>query len=146
LDENADILDHTEATKEKRFFMESRNILVCVTQQKTCERLINEANKLLSEYKGNLYVINVVKNELNFLDSTVESEALEYLFGISKSIGANLSVLKSDDIEGTIAQYAVDNNISCIILGKSHSEKRENSFVRKLKSMLNSYIEIRILS
>ncbi len=126
--------------------MESRNILVCVTQQKNCERLINAANKLLDEYKGNLYVINVVKNDLNFLNSSVESEALEYLFGISKSIGANLSVLKSDDVEGTIARYADDNAIGCIILGKSHSESKGNRFMKKLKSVLKNDIEIRILS
>ncbi len=126
--------------------MESRNILVCVTQQKNCERLINAANKLLDEYKGNLYVINVVKNDLNFLNSSVESEALEYLFDISKNIGANLSVLKSDDVEGTIARYADDNDISCIILGKSHSESRGDRFIKKLKSVLKNDIEIRILS
>ena len=111
--------------------MESRNILVCVTQQKTCERLINEANKLLSEYKGNLYVINVVKNELNFLDSTVESEALEYLFGISKKYWCKFNCSKSDDIEGTIAQYAVIIH-KRIILGNL-IRKRENSFCKEAK-------------
>ena len=124
----------------------TRNILVCVTQQKTCERLINAAHELVEEYNGNLYVINVVKSELHFLDSARESEALEYLFGISKSVGANLSVLKSDDIPLTIAQYAEENNIGCIILGKSPSENEGDLFVRKLKPLLKNDIEIRILS
>jgi K+-sensing histidine kinase KdpD len=135
-------------TSEKRPIVDTKNILVCVTQQKTCERLINEAHKLVNEYKGELFVINVVKNDLNFLDSAreSESEALEYLFGISKSIGANLTVLKSDDIAGTIAQYADENHISCIILGKSPSENKENHFVKKLQMLLNNSIEIKILS
>ncbi len=124
----------------------TKNILVCVTQQKTCERLINVAHELVEEYNGNLYVINVVKSELHFLDSARESEALEYLFGISKSVGANLSVLKSDDIPLTIAQYAEENNIGCIILGKSPSENKGDLFVRKLKPLLKNDIEIRILS
>lgn len=126
--------------------MDTKNILVCVTQQKTCERLIKNANELLKKYKGDLYIINVVKNDVNFLDSNTESEALEYLFGISKSIGANLSVLKSDDIPGTIARYADENNIHCIILGKSPEKSKEIRFLNKLKSMLNSDVEIRILS
>lgn len=125
--------------------METKNILVCVTQQKNCERLIKKAHEIVNEHNGTLYVINVVKNDLNFLDSAKESEALEYLFSISKSIGANLTVLKSDDIEGTIAQYADDNNINCIILGKSPVENKENQFVRKLKNLLNNDVEIRIL-
>jgi len=125
--------------------VDTKNILVCVTQQKNCERLIKKAHEILNENKGTLYVINVVRNDLNFLDSAKESEALEYLFSISKSIGANLTVLKSDDIAGTIAQYADDNNINCIILGKSPIENKENQFVRKLKIMLKNVVEIRIL-
>lgn len=125
--------------------MEIKNILVCVTQQKNCERLIKKAHEIVNEHKGTLYVINVVKNDLNFLDSAKESEALEYLFSISKSIGANLAVLKSDDIEGAIAQYADENNINCIILGKSPTENMENQFVKKLKNLLKNDVEIRVL-
>lgn len=125
--------------------MDTKNILVCVTQQKNCERLINKAHELVNECKGNLHVINVVKNDLNFLDSIKESEALEYLFGISKSIGANLTVLKSDDIAGTIAQYTDENHINCIILGKSPSENKENHFFKKLKILLRNDVEIKIL-
>jgi K+-sensing histidine kinase KdpD len=125
--------------------LDTKNILVCVTQQKTCERLIKQAQELIDEYKGKLFVINVVGNDVNFLDSVRESEALEYLFGISKSIGANLAVLKSDNIAGTIAEYAAENKINCIILGKSPIEKNENHFVKELRNLLKNGIELRIL-
>mgnify|MGYP000574667700 FL=1 len=121
------------------------NILVCVTQQKTCERLINKAYELAREYDGNLFIINVVKNDLNFLDSTKESEALEYLFSISKKVGANLSVLKSDDIPGAIADYADENDIDFIVLGKSHDKNAGERFVKKLNSLLKNGVEIRIM-
>lgn len=123
-----------------------KNILVCVTQQKTCERLISSAYELSNEYKGSLFIINVVKNDLNFLDSVKESEALEYLFSISKNLGANLAVLKSNDIISTIVQYAIENEISCIILGKSPNENNGNYFPKRLKNMLGDSVEIRILS
>ncbi|NMA34742.1 MAG: universal stress protein [Clostridiaceae bacterium] len=122
------------------------NILVCVTQQKTCERLINKAHELAREYGGNLFVINVVKNDMSFLDSSKESEALEYLFGISKKVGANLSVLKSDDVLETIAEFADENDIDFIVLGKSHDKNAGERFVRKLKSLLKNDAEIRIMS
>ncbi len=122
------------------------NILVCVTQQKTCERLINKTNELMQSYGGNLFILNVVKDEFNFLDSPRESEALEYLFGISKKLGANLSVLKSNDIPGTIAKYAEDNDIDCIVLGKSHDKNAGERFAKRLKNMLKNGTEIRILS
>jgi len=122
------------------------NILVCVTQQKTCERLINKAYELAREYGGNLFIINVVRNDLNFLDSVKESEALEYLFGISKKVGANLSVLKSDDVPKAIADYADENDIDFIVLGKSHDKNAGERFVKKLNSLLKNGVEIRIMS
>lgn len=125
--------------------MKAKNILVCITQQKTCERLIRNAAELRDEYKGNLFVIHVVKNDLNFLDNAREGEALEYLFGISKSVGANLSVLKSDEIALTIATFAGENKIDCIIMGGSPSDKKENKFKADIESHLKNNVEIRVI-
>ncbi|MCX7843095.1 MAG: universal stress protein UspA [Clostridia bacterium] len=120
------------------------NILVCVTQQKTCERLIRRAANIKNQSKGSLFVIHVAKNDWNFLDNAKEGEALEYLFGISKSVGANLSVLKSDDIVGTIAGFARENNINCIIMGESLNDHAENHFYIELKRQLSN-VEIQVI-
>lgn len=121
-----------------------QNILVCVTQQKTCERLIRKAAELRNEIRGELYVIHVAKNEWNFLDNVREGEALEYLFGISKSVGANLSVLKSDDIVNTIVQFARQNHIHTVIMGESMDDHRENKFFSQIKSLLGN-VEIQVI-
>lgn len=113
------------------------NILVCITQQKTCERLIVKAADLRNELKGRLFVIHVAKNDWNFLDNAREGEALEYLFGISKSVGANLTVLKSDQIVQTIADFVKENKIHCIVMGESPSDHKENNFYNELKNLLN---------
>lgn len=122
----------------------SKNILVCVTQQKTCERLIHKAATLLHDAKGELFVIHVAKNDWNFLDNVREGEALEYLFSISKSVGANLSVLKSDDIVKTISSFARENNIGCIVMGQSPNDHKENNFYKELKTLLND-VEIQVI-
>lgn len=114
----------------------TQNILVCVTQQKTCERLIKKAADLRKEDNGELFVIHVAKNEWNFLDNVKEGEALEYLFGISKSVGAKLSVLKSDDIVDTIVDFVEENDIHCIVIGASPEKHRENKFSNELKARL----------
>ena len=122
-----------------------KNILVCVTQQKTCERLIRYAESIRNESgDGNLHVIHVAKNEWNFLDNKKEGEALEYLFSISKSVGANLSVLKSDDISKTIADFAIENNINYIIMGHSPNDYKENKFYKRLKHLLRD-VEIEVV-
>lgn len=125
--------------------MKARNILVCITQQKTCERLIRKAAELRSEYRGSLFVIHVVRNDLNFLDNAKEGEALEYLFGISKSVDACLSVLKSDEIASTISAYAVENKIDCIVIGDSPPDKKENKFRKELECLLPGSIEIKAI-
>lgn len=120
------------------------NILVCVTQQKTCERLIRKAAELKDEYKCELYVLHVAKENWNFLDNSKEGEALEYLFGISKSVGANLTVLKSDQIIQSIYRFAVDNNIDCILMGEPPSDHKENRFSNELKKLLSG-VEIKVI-
>jgi len=114
-----------------------QNILVCITQQKTCERLIRKAVELKGKTNCGLYVIHVAKNEWNFLDNASEGEALEYLFDISKSVGADLYVLKSDDIVNTIADFAKENEISHIIMGESPGDHLENKFHLQLKKLVN---------
>lgn len=125
--------------------MKAKNILVCITQQKTCERLIREAAELRNESGGNLFVIHVVRNNLNFLDSAREGEALEYLFGISKSVGASLAVLKSDEIASTVAAFAGENRIDCIIIGDSPSDRKDNPFKTELERHLGGNVEIKII-
>ena len=79
------------------------NILVCVTQQKNCERLINRAVSI-GRGTATIHVIHVVLEENNFMNTSHESEALEYLFGVSKSVGASLSVIKASNITDAIAE------------------------------------------
>lgn len=121
------------------------NILACVTQQKTCEKLIRRAALLRNKLKGNLFVIHVAKNEWNFLDNKKEGEALEYLFGISKSVGANLYVLKSDNIVKTISDFVKDNSINYLIMGESLNDHKENKFYDDLRKILDNKVEIQVI-
>lgn len=117
--------------------------MACVTQQKTCERLIRKAIELNKDGTGSLYVVHVTKDDDFFLNSNHEGEALEYLFGISKSVGANLHVLKSNDIIKSIVDFSKQNKIDTIIIGES-TEPVHNNFYSQLKKMLNN-VEVLII-
>ncbi len=119
------------------------NILVCVTQQKTCERLIKKAIEL-SDEQDSVYIIHVAKNNWSILDNEKEGEALEYLFSISKSVGANLTVLRSDDIVGTIVNYCFENKINVLIMGDTKGDHKENHFLNELKIKL-PHVEIAVM-
>jgi K+-sensing histidine kinase KdpD len=110
--------------------------MVCVTQQITCERLILKASDLKNQLNGELFVIHVAKNEWNFLDNVKEGEALEYLFKISKSVGANLSVLKSDNIVESLVNFAKENKITHIVMGESPKHHEKNAFYTEISNSL----------
>lgn len=97
--------------------MKNIKVMVCVTQQKTCERLILEGHKLINSNDDKLYVIHVVNEREKFLENDDDGEALEYLFNVSKKAGANLTVLRSKDILKTMIDFAKDNHITHIVMG-----------------------------
>lgn len=119
------------------------NILVCVTQQKTCERLIKKALEFSKE-GDSIFIIHVAKDSWSFLDNEKEGEALEYLFGIAKSVGANLTVLRSDKIVETIVDYTRDNKIDLLVMGDSKGDHSENYFYKSLKASLDN-VEIHVV-
>jgi K+-sensing histidine kinase KdpD len=111
-------------------------VMVCVTRQKTCERLIKIGAKIASENKGELFVVHVAKEGVKFLGSPDEGEALEYLFQISKRANAAMSVLRSNNIEKTLEEFARKNEISTIIMGESPALQSSNNIIKKLEHNL----------
>ena len=109
-----------------------KHILVCVTQQKTCERLIEKGSELKKSLGGELYVIHVAKEGDNFLDNPFQNDALEYLFDISKEHEASMTVIRSNDVVDAIAKFAKENNISQIILGAAPGDIKENIILKEL--------------
>lgn len=113
-----------------------RNVLVCVTQQKTCEKLIRQGVELSKDQPGNLYVLHVVNENEKLLDNFSDGDALEYLFEITKSVGAELTVKRSKDVIKTVIDYIEEMNITHIVLGNSRSNDPANNFVTKLQKKL----------
>ena len=113
-----------------------KNVLVCVTQQKTCERLIEHGVELSKDEGSQLYVIHVVNENDKLLYNLSDGDALEYLFEITKDVGANLVVKRSKDVVKAIVDFAVENNITHIVLGNSKTTDAANNFAIKLKKKL----------
>ncbi len=118
--------------------MKDINVMVCVTQQRTCERLILRGHKLIKSENDNLYVIHVVNEKGMFLEHHNDGEALEYLFDVSKKAGANLTVLRSKDIMKTMVEFAGKAHISHIVIGArpEEGEVQDQNFGLNLKKAL----------
>lgn len=113
-----------------------RNVLVCVTQQKTCEKLIRQGAELLKEQSGNLYVLHVVNENDKLLNNFSDGDALEYLFEITKDVGAELTVKRSKDVIKTVIDFVEELMITHIVLGNSRNNDPANNFVTKLQKKL----------
>ena len=120
---------------------ESR-VLVCVTGQRSCARLIHDGAEIAAEEGASLSVVHVAKMGSNFLGSASEAEALEYLFAISKSHSADMMLLRNDDVVHTIAAHARRIGATIVVLG-SDSNQRQNRLSRALQDALPN-VEIRV--
>lgn len=113
------------------------NIMVCVTQQKTCEKLIRIGYDIFKRNEdSNLYVIHVVNEKDKLLYNLSDGDALEYLFEITKELGADLAIKRSKDVIKTLVDFALDKNITHIVLGSATDISATKNFEQKLRKKL----------
>lgn len=113
--------------------MEQKKIMVCVTQQKQCDRLIHRASTLRKNEDDELYVIHVVKENWRYFGKLKEADALEFLFDSAKAYGATLSVFKSQDIETTLANFAEKESVDVIVMGESMEASKQQNMINRLQ-------------
>ena len=122
-----------------------KNIMVCVTQQKTCERLIRRGAEIRDENSGELFIIHVAKEGWYFLGKQREGDALEYLFQKAKDYGAHLTVVRSQDVLLTLKELTEKNKIDIIVLGESNEDNESSNMVRNLRKRLPKGVEFVIV-
>lgn len=109
-----------------------KRIMVCVTQQKSCERLIKRGADLCKGEHDELYVVHVVKEDWKYFGKLQESDALEYLFDISKTYGAFLSVIKAPEIVPTLANFMENHRIDEVVMGESLEGAAQQNMIHRL--------------
>jgi len=122
-----------------------KKIMVCVTQQKSCERLIKKAYDLKHHDRDELFVIHVVKENWKYFGQLEESDALEYLFDKSKSYGAVLNVMMSKDIEETLKNFAENEKVDIIVMGESLEPSVQQNMINRLQKKTSKEIVFEIV-
>ena len=118
--------------------------MVCVTQQKSCERLIKRGAELCKP-QDELLVVHVVKENWRYFGKLKEADALEYLFDISKAYDATLSVIKDMDIESALTKFAYDEQVDIIVMGESLESTKQQNMIHRLEKKLNRDLVIEIV-
>ena len=95
------------------------SVLVCVTGQKNCERLIVAGARIAREENLRLNVLHVVHSGSSVLGFVNEPEALEYLLKVSVENGASMYVRRSDDIISSIEYAAKNEHCRVLVAGRA---------------------------
>ncbi|MFZ5966136.1 MAG: hypothetical protein ACOYVK_03045 [Bacillota bacterium] len=89
-------------------------VLVCVTDQKSCERLIKAGYLLSKTLDLKLKVLSVQpSNKMKNLQAT----PLEYLFSVCKSLDAEMQVYWGDNVNCVAVDYIRRNSVEQLIFG-----------------------------
>ncbi|MCH4891101.1 universal stress protein UspA [Acidaminobacter sp. JC074] len=126
--------------------MENNKIMVCVTQQKLCKRLIHRAHNLKKHEEDELFVIHVVKENWKYFGQLKEADALEYLFDSAKEYGATLNVFKAKDIEGTLADFAEKESVDVIVMGESLETSQQQNMINRLQERTKKQVMFDIVA
>lgn len=97
------------------------SVLVCVTGQKSCERLIRRGAELTQQGFGPLNVLHVVRTGGSVLGFENEPEALEYLLRVSVENGASMYVRRSDNVVSAIEVAANNEKVRVIVAGRARN-------------------------
>ena len=115
--------------------MAGGQIMVCVTRQRTCERLIVEGSKLAALLGSDLSVVHVAKNGWDLLGNPSESQALDYLYQVSSEHGADMTMVRSDDVTDTLIEIAKRSEADVLVMG-APGKKSDRSMLQHLQNSL----------
>lgn len=88
------------------------NTVVCVTDQRRCDRIIRAGRALADISQTELLVVNVVRP-----DSQQDTESMEYLFNVSKQNNAQMALLYSDDVAKALIRFIKENKVANLLTG-----------------------------
>ncbi|MGN0172501.1 MAG: hypothetical protein ACI39E_06935 [Acutalibacteraceae bacterium] len=106
-------------------------ILVCVTDQMSCRRLIQKGRELADTCGYELCVVSVVPEQE---PSKHTADTLQALYDIACSLGAGMQLLFNEDPALTVAVYARQVNAAHLISGSP--SLNSNAFVETIHELL----------
>jgi len=125
---------------------QEKNVMVCVTQQKTCERLIRKGAEIRDLHGGRLLVVHVTPTALQVMGNYSQPEALDYLYEVSKAMDAEMTVIRSTETIKTLVEFCRINQVATVVMGESLRPSKENTIVDELNKRIGRTTEIKIVA
>lgn len=96
-------------------------ILVAITPQPGARILIRRGWRMATRLRGELFVLHVNDREL----SGEQQKVLQSHFALARELGAEVVQLKSCDAVGEIVRFAVERQVTQVVIGAGHSSRWE---------------------
>ncbi|NJP41493.1 hypothetical protein HCH52_10590 [Oscillospiraceae bacterium HV4-5-C5C] len=108
-------------------------ILVCVTDQTSCEAQIRAGARLGLQLKSKVHVLSVMPSRSDGQVNTLGSPALEYLYEISREVHAEMNVFFDNDPVSCVMHYINNqtDSIEGIIVGQP-KDGSSNRFLERI--------------
>ncbi len=110
---------------------QSANVLVCVTDQLSCERLIRAGAALAQEYGVPVHVLSVLPEGLV---SPQTSKVLQNLYDIASSLGAEMTFYFNNEPALTAAVHARQTGALHLVSGAPGADS--NLFIETIKGLV----------
>jgi K+-sensing histidine kinase KdpD len=93
-----------------------------------------------------LNIVHVAATGASLLGNPSDSAALDYLFTAAKQNGADLSVIRSDNVLDTLTRVARESGATVIVMGESRQNiKEDESIIWRLRAALPE-IQVQVVS
>ena len=111
----------------------NKEIMVCVTGQRSCDRLINRG-MARREPNQKMHVVHCVQTGHRFMNRLNEPDAIDYLFTAAQLENANLLMLRTDNVDDALVEFAKEHDVGIIVMGASPDAA--NSIITRLQRRL----------
>ena len=119
--------------------------MLCVTQQKTFDILIIYGHDLTDENGGELFIIHVAPADDKLLDGSEDGEALDYLYDKAIEYGANLTVVRSDNIMRTLLDLVDKHSIKQVVMGETGNVKNRERLITEFEKKVSEKADVFIV-
>lgn len=110
-------------------------VVVCVTDQLQCDRLIRKGREVANRHHCRLEVISVQPKDRS---AARNAQILEYLFNCARQVDAEMRVYYADDPVHEVAGWIRRHPVLMTLVGKPGKES--NGFVRRLMEELPEHM------
>ena len=122
------------------------DIMVCVTSQRSCDKLMARGTELAAEAGGGarLHVVHCVETGRKFMNAAFEADAIEYLFTAAQLAGAELSLLRAENVDDALVGYALEHDVNIIILGEGSAgvQPKDHIAIRLQRRLTNVRFDV----